>query len=135
MIKIIVGLIKAALCIALMAIAYVLIGQDEPFCKSAGFSPRYYGAEHYFTIKQFMEVQQGYYEYSMKPELFCIMRNDLAATYQWDISTYPVFFVPQFGGDDGEDCCCFLTESKENCRIWMAYDEKRQILYAGYYNH
>ncbi len=135
MLKIIVRFIKATLYIVLIALAYVLLSRDTPFCKSAGFSPGYYGAVHYFTLKQFTTVIQGYYEYSMKPELFCNMRNELVATNQWDISTYPVFCVPQFGYDDGVGCCCFLTEDKENCRIWMAYDEKRQILYAGYYYH
>lgn len=116
-----------------MSITYMLINKDKPFCKRAGISPLDFGAQHYTTFKQLVSLRHGYYEYDMTPEAFHDMRKNLDASGIWKVRTYPIFYVPQFRYSESQHCNWFFLQELRSCIIWMAYDEQRNVLYAGYY--
>lgn len=130
--RIIINISKCALLIILISFVYQLFEGDKCFYRCSGFSPQNFGARHYTTVKQLITAQ-GYYEYKMSSGDFHNMRKNLYTSNDWEIETDCMFSFPQFEYNDSKDCDWFFLRRISSNVLWMAYDERECILYAGYY--
>lgn len=131
--KTITNIIRFSLIAYLLIIVYIYIDGDRCFYRTSGFSPQTFGARHYTTFRQIHTLYHGYYEYEMNSEDFHRMRTTLKAKGNWQIETHCMFYFPQFKYSDSMDCNWFFLQKKSSSTIWMAYNEKKSILYAGYF--
>lgn len=129
----VINISKVLLIVFLLIIAYQFVEEDRCFCRTSGFSPQSFGARHYTTFKQIHTLYHGYYEYEMDAYDFHHMLKALNATGNWKIETRCMFYFPQFTYSDSMDCDWFFLMKKTSSTIWMAYDERKGILYAGYF--
>ena len=126
----------AALTVLLILPTLVVCRGDAAFNRLAGFSPEDFGAQHYVTWKE-VSTLQGYYEYAMAPAAFRTMKQALTGSATWEFSPRTTFSFPQFDFTDSRNCDWFCTEIQgaSTCHLWMAYDEQKRILYAGFFEH
>lgn len=126
----------AALAALVILPTLVVCRGDAGFKHLAGFSPEDFGAQHYVTWKE-VSTLQGYYEYAMEPTAFHAMKQALSGSAIWEFSTQTTFSFPQFDFTDSRNCDWFCTEMQgaSTSHLWMAYDEQKRILYAGFFDH
>lgn len=132
--KSIINLAKYVLIALTAGFVYLLIIEDKYFSEKSGFSPQEFGARYTPTLKQLFTLGNGYYEYNMSQEDFHIMKQKLTDSGFWLIQPYPIFDVPHFHYSESKDCSWFFIRNLRYSIVFMAYDERRHVLYSGYYD-